>query len=309
MVPVNQHRRLLMTCFFSPLFLGFCLILSSLLPARVFAGLILDAELRLTYEDNVVGLVSDQRGPGSKGGTATGGMGGGMVMAQPGMGNMGRGNGRYLGSGSVSTLPPDDFSATLFAEVGGFNDVGKNTEIFAKGFAEHTSYETHTDLDATIGGLSAGIIQRFGDDVLGGASIYGKLKEFGDSSRNGDSFGGILSLKERLSPVFWLREYGEYENNSAKSALFSYIGTKIGGGAGYAVTKTTFMTIGYSYLRQKFDQPSGFDLKTQTLFITAEYALAKSWAIGGEYDLQLSKDSIGNSTPDKIFSIALIYVY
>jgi hypothetical protein len=301
----NPHPRALKNLFFSSaLFPGILLFCIIVFPVRAFAGLILDAELRLTYEDNVVGLVSDQRGPGGKGTTGMTG----MSMA-PGMGNMGRGNGRYLGSGSGSTLPPDDFSATIFAEVGGFNDAGKNTSIFAKGFAEHTSYETHTDLDDTIGGLSAGIIQRFGDTVVGGASIYGKVKEFGDSNRNGGSFGGTLTLKEKLTPVFWLREFADYENNSANSAFFSYIGTKIGAGAGYILTKTTFMTFGYTYLLQKFDQPTGFDLKTQTLFVTAEHALAKSWAIGGEYDLSISKDNIGNSTTDNIFSLALRYVY
>ncbi len=308
MGPANHHPRSLTKCLISQLFLVFILICFSLLPARAFAGLILDAELRLTYEDNVVGLVSDQRGPG-RGVGAPGGMGGGMNMAPPGFGNMNRGNGRLLGSGSPSTLPPDDFSATLFAEVGGYKDMSKDTSIFAKGFAEHTSYETHTDLDATIGGISAGVVQRLGDVVLVGASIYGKLKEFGDSSRNGSSFGGFLSLKERISPVFWLREFVEYEDNSANSAFFSYIGTKLGAGAGYTLTKTTFMTLGYSYLTQKFNEPSGFDLKTQTLFVTVEYALAKSWAIGAEYDLQLSKDSIGNSTTNNIFSVALRYTY
>ena len=46
-------------------------------PGNVFAGLLLDAELRLQYEDNVVGLLSDQQ----KGSVSTGaGMSGGTAM-------------------------------------------------------------------------------------------------------------------------------------------------------------------------------------------------------------------------------------
>lgn len=31
------------------------------IPSKAFAGMILDAELKLTYEDNVIGLLSDQQ--------------------------------------------------------------------------------------------------------------------------------------------------------------------------------------------------------------------------------------------------------
>lgn len=276
-------------------------------PGKTAAGLILDAELRLTYEDNVVGLLSDQQ----KSGVSTGaGTTGGMVMPAAGMGGMGGGKNRYTGSSSGASQSPGDFSAALFAEAGGYRDAGMDSAIFAKGFASHTSYGTYTDLDATIGGVSAGVTTNFSNTVSGRAAILGKVKRFGDSARDSDSYGGNLGLKEKLRPTFWLREFGEYEKNSADDPVFSYTGTTIGIGAGYAFTRKTFATLGYSYLVQKYDEPSGAEITTNTAFLSTEWSLMKDWAVGGEYDLQISKESTtGTSTTNNIFSLALRYSY
>ncbi len=274
----------------------------SFFPANVFAGLLLDAELRFTYEDNVVGLLSDQ--PRGTSGTPTG-------MTMPAAGYMGGGpnKNRYTGSGSGATQT-DDFSATVSAEAGGYQDVGSDVSLFAKAFAEHTSYDTFTDLDATIGGVSAGITANLSDAVLARVAVLGKIKRFGDSQRDSTASGGNLGLKEKLTPTFWLREFGAYENNNADNAVFSYTGTTIGVGAGYTPTKTTLATLGYSYLIRKFDEPSGAEIKTNTVYVGAEYSFAKSWSVAGEYDLQLSKENItGSSTTDNIFSVALRYSY
>jgi hypothetical protein len=276
-------------------------------PGKVFAGLILDAELRLTYEDNVVGLLSDQQ----KGGVSAGaGTPGGMAMPAPGMGGMGGGKNNYTGSSSGSSRSRGDFSATLSAEAGGYRDVGADSAIFAKGFASHTAYDTYTDLDATIGGVSTGITTNFSDRVSARAAILGKVKRFGDSARDSTSYGGNLSLKEKLTQSFWLREFGEFEQNSADQSVFSYTGSTIGISAGYVFTRKTFATIGYSYLVQKYDEPSGAEMKTDTVFLSAEWSLMKNWTVGGEYDLQLSKENVtGTSATNNIFSLALRYSY
>ncbi len=200
---------------------GFILFLFfSFFPANAFAGLLLDAELRLTYEDNVVGLLSDQpRGASAGGGTPMG-----MTMQALGMGGgpMGSGpnNNRYTGSGSGATKS-SDFSATVSAEAGGYQDVGSDVSLFAKAFAEHTSYDTFTDLDATIGGVTAGISASLSDAVLARVAVLGKIKRLGDSQRDSTSGGGNLNLKEKLTPEFWLREFGAYEKNNADNDVFS----------------------------------------------------------------------------------------
>lgn len=296
----NRSSLLRRACFV--LMLSACLF--SLIPAQAFAGTILNAELRLTYEDNVVGLLSDQqRGQGVSGG----GMGG-IVMRQ-GMGGMGGGNSRYTGAGS-STQSPGDFSATLSAEAGGYQDVGKSSEVFAKGFAESTSYGTYTDLNATIGGVSTGINMGLGNDVSARFAVLGKVKRFGDSQRNSTSYGGNVSLKEKLIPALWIREFGEYEKNNADTASFSYAGTTIGVSAGYSLSRNTIASVGYSYLVERYDEPSGAEIQTNSVFLGAEHTLRKSWAIAGEYDLQVSKvTAAGTNNTDNIFSVALRYSY
>ena len=276
-------------------------------PGNVFAGLILDAELRITYEDNVVGLLSDQQ----KGGMSTGaGTTGGTTMLASGMGGMGGGKNNYTGSSSGSSQSPGDFSATLYAEAGGYHDVGRDAEVFAKGFASHTSYDTYTDLNSNIGGVSTGIIIILSDIISTRVSALGKIKRFDDSQRNSTAYAGNLSLKEKLTPSFWLREFGQYEKNGADTSVFSYTGTTIGLDAGYAITKKTLATLGYNYLVQKYDEPSGAEMKTHTAYVSAQQTVMQNWAVSGEYDLQISKENVtGTSTTNNIFSLALRYNY
>ncbi len=273
-------------------------------PAKAVAGMILGAELRFTYEDNVVGLLPDQRGQGQNAAYSP------MMLQGPGGMGGGPNKTRYTGSSSGATTSPADFYATISAEAGAYTDLGKDASVFAKGFANHSSYDTYTDLDATIGGASTGIVVSLSSSVTALGSVVGKIKSFGDSQRNSTSVGGTLSLKEKLMPSFWLREYGEYEKNNASSAFFSYTGAKAGIVAGYNPFPKTFLAAGYSYLEQKFDEPSGFRLSTSTFSLNAEQSIIKAWAVGAEYDLQLSRENItGASTTDNIFSLALKYSY
>ncbi len=293
-----------------PLFLPFSLVVAlSLIPHNATAGMILNAELKLTYEDNVVGLLSDQRR--IQGTPGAGVSGGPTMMAQGmgGLGGMGGNNSRYTGAGS-STNSPGDFSATIYAEAGGYLPVANNTDIFAKGFAGHQSYDTYTDLNETLGGASVGIGTTFSSSVSGLASIFGKVKRFGDSQRDSTSYGGTLVLKEKLKPEIWLREYVQYERNDADSPFFTFNGTTIGVAAGFSVAEKTILSGGYSYLIEKYDQPSGADITENTLFLAVQYNLAKSWALAGEYDLQISDVSAtGTTNTDNIFSVALRFSY
>jgi hypothetical protein len=312
----KQKLHLMKYLSFLAVLIGSCLVCA--FPAKVFAGLILDAELRATYEDNVVGILSDQRGQVS-GGSGGGGIGP-MSMRAGGMGGNGSGQGGYNGSGSGSSsgsgsatdssLSPGDFSATLFAEAGGNMDMSRSSSLFAKGFAEYTAYDTYTDLDATIGGISIGMSTRFTEILSGGLSFFGKIKRFGDSARDGNSLGGVLSLKQKFTPSIWLREFGEYEKNEASDPFFNYVGTRIGVSAGYTLSRKTFVLFGYNYLLREYDEPAGSNLKAHTVFISVEQSLGRSWAVAGEYDFQASKDNVANEiVRDNIFSLALRYSY
>jgi hypothetical protein len=271
------------------------------------AGLILNAQLRFTYEDNVFGLLSDQQHIR----TATGNAMPSMMMAPTSgsMGSMGGGKARYTGTGSGSQSPAD-FSGTLSAEAGGYQSLGASSEIFLKGLAEHTSYDYYTDLNSTIGGVITGIDMSFNDNMYARAAILGEVKRFGDSARDSTSYVGSLSLKEKITPLLWVREAGTYEKNNADSPLFTYIATTIGINSGYRLSNNTLLTLGYSYLVEMYEDPSGTAVRANTVFLGAEHKLTKSWAIAGEYDLQISTDSTtATSTTDNIFSLALRYSY
>ncbi len=272
-------------------------------PRTASAGLLLDAELRLTYEDNVVGLLSDQPSGGKPNGGPSGPM---TAMAPMPPGGRGRGPGGNTGTGAQSK---GDFSTSLFAEGGGYHDVNDSASVFAKAFAGHTSYDTYTEFDTTFAGAGAGIGLSLGDSVLSRAMIFGKVKRFGDSERDSSAYGGNLSLKEKLSTSFWLRESGEYEKNDADNSIFSYTGTKVGIEAGYRLAEPDLLSIGYSYLDQKFVEPAGADLKTNTFFVSAEHTIVKRWSVEAEYDLQLSEANDGGSATDNIYSVALRYSY
>jgi hypothetical protein len=302
--------------FFSEVLLGSFLFCFVLFPTQVFAGLILDAELRFTYEDNVVGILSDQRGQVS--GSSGGGLG--RMPAPAGFSSKRNGQGGYNGSGmgtgtgtgstSSSSLSPGDYSATLFAEVGGYLDVGKSSSLFAKGFAEHTAYDTYTDLDATIGGISIGMSTGFTEILSTSLSAFGKVKRFGDSARDGNSYGGTLSLRQKFTPSFWLREFGEYERNDATDAFFNYDGLRVGASAGYFLTQKTLILMGYNYLLREYDEPAGSNLKAHTAILSVEFELGKTWAVAGEYDFQISEDNITHTIMrDNIYSLALRYSY
>ncbi len=276
----------------------------AVVPGKAWAGLLLDAELRLTYEDNVVGLLSDQPAAGAK--TSAGPSGPMIAIAPPGRG-MGPGPAGTSGGGSQSK---GDFSTTLSAEAGGYGDVSDTASVFAKAFAGHTSYDTYTEFDTTYGGVGAGIAMSLLDDsLLPRIMIFGKVKRFGDSERDSTSYGGNVSLKEKLSASFWLREFAEYEKNTADSSFFSYTGRKVGGEAGYQITADDLVSAGYSYLDQKYVDPPGADMKTGTLYVSAEHTIVKRWSVGAEYDHQLSTTNDNGSATDNIYSAAIRYSY
>jgi len=274
----------------------------ALTPLPASAGVILGAEVRISYEDNVVGPLSDKQS-GAGGGMT--GSGGGTMMQAPGMGGMGGSQTQYTGSGSQSS---GDFSGTVSAEAGGYTNIGVDSALFAKGFAQHTAYNNFTDLNSTIAGVSTGANVIMSDGLSGRLELYGKLKHYGDTSRNSNAYGAAVNFNQKPLPSLLLRERAEYEDNRADSSSFTYTGTAAGITAGYEVTETLVLTAGYRYLVQDFST-LGSKLTTDTTSLGFEKKLSREWSVGGEYDLQISKPDGGASTRDNIFSLALQYAY
>jgi len=280
-------------------------IISLAVPAAQAADIFYDAAIKGAYEDNVVGLLSDKRG--GYAGVPVTGAGGGVMMA-PGMGP---------GSGMGGSIPQDtgtqsksDTSINILADIGVLTKINPDTNLFLIGGAQHTSYSSFTQFDFTIGGLSAGIYKEFGEVFSAKAAINGAIKGYQDSQRNSTAYGATLSLKERLTPIFWLKEIYDYEQNNADSSLFTYTGNSGSIWAGWSALPTTTVLLGYNYLVRDYDEPSGFKVTANTISAGLEQKIAIKWYIDAQYSHQASDSNIpGTSSTDNIYSIGLRYSY
>lgn len=279
-------------------------VLIVLFTSVVHAEIYYNVAIKGVYEDNVVGLLSDKRGgyagmPGAAGGSMMSGV---MGMGPgPGMGPV------YTGSSSTSN---SDTSVDLFADLGVSKSIAQDTSLFFAGSAELTSYNSFTQFNATIGGLSAGLNKGFGEVVTARVAINGLLKRFGDSQRDSSAYGASFILKERLSPSFWLKEGYVYEKDNADSAFFSYNGNAVNVWAGYVILPKTTALLGYNYLVRDYDEPSGFKVTANTVSAGLEYAFMEKWFLDALYDHQASDSNLpGTNTSDNMFSVGLRYSY
>jgi len=267
------------------------------------AGIFYDVAVRGTYEDNVIGLLSDKRG-----GYA------GMPAYGPMMGVSGVMSGAMMGPPSSltgsSAQSKSDTSINLFADLGASTAITSDASLFVLGSAQHASYSTNTQFDYTIGGLSTGIYKSFGDVLSGKFAINGYIKNYQDSQRDGSAYGATLLLKEQFTPAFWLKEAYDYEKNDADSPFFTYDGNGASIWAGYLVTPRTTVLAGYYYLARDYDQPSGFKVTSNTISLGLEHEFAKKWFFDAQYSHQMSDSNVaGTSTTDNIYSIGLRYSF
>ncbi len=262
------------------------------------AEIFYDVAVKGTYEDNVVGLLSDKRG-GTAGVPATTG---------PGMmGAMGMGGNMPQDTGVQSK---SDFSMNLFADIGGTTEIVSGAFAFLVGSAQHTFYNSFTEFDSTIGGLSAGVDKKLGDIVTARLAINGAIKRYRDSTRDSSAYGPAVSFKERFTPSFWLKESYYYEKNNADSALFTYSGNSVSIWAGYLVLPKTTVLLGYNYLVRDYDEPSDFQVTAHTFSAGVEQELAKRWFAAAQYDHQRSDSNVpGTDTTDNIISLGVRYSY
>ncbi len=280
----------------------FILFLYLIIVPAAQAEIFYDAAIKGTYEDNVVGLLSDKRGGAAGVPAATGPAMMGAVMVPGGMG----GNTPQ----DTGVQSKGDFSINLFADLGVLTEVASGTSAFLMGSAQHTSYSSFTEFDSTIGGLSAGVNKKLGDVVSARLAISGSIKRYRDSVRDSSAYGPAVFFKEQFTPSFWLKESYYYEKNNADSALFSYKGNSAGIWSGYLVLPKTTLLLGYDYLVRDYDQPSGFKVTANTISLGLEHKLTKNWIFDAQYAHQGSDSNVaGTSTTDNIFSLGLGYSY
>jgi hypothetical protein len=284
-------------------------------PAIAAAGLILDAGLRFAYEDNVVGLLSDQQGGVVSGKNQYNG----NRSATLGAYGYGNGNGGYPNSNPTSTASPAfthsnespaDYSTTLSAEVGWFTSLGRSSTVFIKGFALHQAYGTHTFLDTTQGGMGAGVGTDKAKNIVLNISAFGTMRTFEDKLRNSSAYGGNMALKEHITPSLRFRQFADYELNDADNALFSYSGISGGVGLEYGFSTKTMLTLGCNYLVRKFDEPAGQELRTGTAYFGIDQTIGKDWTVSVEYNHQESRNNLAAMTMrNNVYSVGFRYDY
>lgn len=263
------------------------------------AGMILDAEVRIVYEDNVVGLLTDRGGGVS-------GPGYGTMAAALNHGGGPASTPSYTGSSSVSQ---GDFSYIFFAAIGADKRYD-NALMFLKVSAEQAVYSTFDEFNSSIMALSLGAFRSFSDLLSGQITLFVRDKFFGEPLRDSTSYGGSFFLKQQFSRSFWLKEWYEYEKNQAEDPAFSYSGDAAGMSAGYAVSDTLAATAGYSYMAREFEDPAGFIVTSHSLSAGIEKKFLDSWYIFLSYERQMSdSDAPDSYAVDNIYAMGLRYSY
>jgi len=274
-------------------------------PAGAAAELSFSFEVDGKYEDNVIGLTADNPNisGGYRGGLAGGGMSlkGGMTNT-PGMGGAGTGGG---------TQTQGDYSTNLYADIGSDHDLAEATSLLFLLSAEHRSYSKFNDFDFTIGTLSAGISHRFSETFSGTFWLNASVEDFKATARDSTAYGASASLKERLSDPFWLKQTIDIEYSTATSSLYSYTGISAAIRAGYDLSDSQQVSVGYSYLVRDFKNSiPAFKLTSQVVSLYWTLDLNDAWTVLAGYDHELADSNIPNTaTNNNIYTVGIQYAY
>lgn len=281
------------------------------LPANAGAELILDAEVRITAEDNVVGLLSGGDASGTGGGPAGGAVvqaGGKGFGTGPGTGSGSGGSGSYLGTGSQS---PGDLSVTIMAELGGRGRAGGDLSFYALGFAERTDYQELSEYDQAAAGASAGATLRLSDAFAASLAGTGSKRRYdNDPDRDGTNATGTVGLKQLGPGTLVFREAAEYETYDAAYQDFSFRGTAYRASAGFDVTNKLLLTAGYRFQSHRYQDSAATVLRTRTASLGSDYAFARRWSTLLFYERQTTHPGTADIvTRNNILSLALRWSY
>lgn len=284
---------------------GLFLVIALAGQAHADIGLILDAELRGVYEDNVVGILSDQQ-QASMAGTGPPAASSTANAAKQGPGGPGNSS-PYLGSSSQTY---GDYSMVIAADVGLTAPVTSDTALFLIGSLENASYSRYSDFNSTIAGVNAGFAMSLGPVFLVKSLAFARIKEFGDPERDSSSYGGILELKQRLSPRLSIREAYEFEKNNADTAYFSYTGHAGRAGLGYTLAESWMLNLGYTYLIREYKEPSGFAVTSHLMSADVRKSFFRNWRVTVGYARELSSENLNSTRAvNNIYSTSLLYSY
>ena len=292
---------------------GFLITLLLCLSSPAHAELILDAEASVTYEDNIVGLLSgggasypaasvpqslSAMQAGAKGFGTGPGTGGGTAGGQ----------GSYIGAGSQS---PGDLSVTIMTVLGVSGGAGNRFTFYALGFAERTDYREFSEYDQAAAGVSAGTTVHVSDAFA--ASLYGRggsRRYDNDPDRDGKEYSGSAALKQSVTDDLWLREAAAYDIYRAVSQDFSYRGPAYRLATGYDLTDDLLITAGYRFQSRQYQDIAATVLRTRTALLGTDYDLTDHWSTWLAYERQTTHPGTSDViTRNNIFTLALRWDY
>ena len=292
---------------------GFLITLLLCLSSPAHAELILGAEASVTYEDNIVGLLSgggasypaasvpqslSAMQAGAKGFGTGPGTGGGTAGGQ----------GSYIGAGSQS---PGDLSVTIMTVLGVSGGAGNRFTFYALGFAERTDYREFSKYDQAAAGVSAGATVHVSDAFA--ASLYGRggsRRYDNDPNRDGKEYSGSAALKQYVTDDLWLREAATYDIYRAVSQDFSYRGPAYRLATGYDLTDDLLITAGYRFQSRQYQDIAATVLRTRTALLGTDYDLTDHWSTWLAYERQTTHPSTADViTRNNIFTLALRWDY
>ena len=291
----------------SCMLIAFLLCLSS--PAQ--AELILSAETSLTFEDNIVGLLS-----GGGGSTPAAGVPQGFSTMQAGAKGFGTGSGSgnaggqgsYIGAGSQS---PGDLSVSIMAELGASGHRGDRFTFYALGFAQRIDYQEFSEYDQAAAGVNAGATLHVSEAFAASLSGSGGIRRYdNDPGRDGTEYSGSASMKEFVTDDLWLREAATYETYRASSRDFSNRGPAYRITAGYDLTDDLLVTAGYRFQSRQYQDSEATVLRTRTALLGTDYDFTDHWSAWFAYERQTTNPGTSDViTRNNIFTLALRWDY
>jgi hypothetical protein len=275
------------------------------------AALFFSFEARESYEDNAAGIVTDGGGVDDRGGE-TGRVSPMLwLRANDEEERRDRDGERddLLGAGGGARAQ-GDFATELYADIGTLHGLEGDRSLIVMASAQRTAYARFNEFDFTILRLSGGLAQQFTEIVSARLTLNAKAKYYDNPLRDSTAAGLTASLRERLGPSVRLRQFYDFERNSADSAIYSYYRHLIGLSASFDLTPALILDVGYSYLLQDYDEPASSRVTTGTLSAELERILGRGWGLFAGYDREMSvDDTSGLSWTNNILSVGIRYLY
>jgi hypothetical protein len=272
----------------------------------------LTAEVQESYNDNVVGLTADTRTGGSgTGGSVSGLSGPSQKGSRGGMPGTDGGGGVVSGGTGTTIVDEGDFSTNIYAKIGYEGDLGRTLTAFAEGSIDYSRYSTYSDFNFTIATAGAGLLWRSADRFTVKVTARAKAKDYGNDLRDGSAYGGIISFRERISRLFWSRQFYEIEQNDADSPDYTYFGQTAGIDLGFDITDNSTLIAAYSYALRDYNGAEPFIKVTSQIASLIWLAdITRSWGVTAAYDHEWDDSTVpGTAVSSNIYTLGLRYSY